>query len=106
MDGRSALHAACGTGNKELIASLLTAKADPHATSNHGRTPMSSARLFAAPAKLHGIRQTFSSHGFEETPCESRLWDLRLLKDENEQVWRARLDQELTPHVGHTHVGL
>ena len=46
-------------------------------------------------------------HGIEETPCEGRLWGLRLLKDDNEQYWRARTsDVELTPHVGHTHVGL
>ena len=86
---------------------LLTAKSDPHSTSNHGRTPLSDARLFIRPAKIDGIRETFLEHGVEETPCEARLWGLRLLKDDNEQYWRARTsDVELTPHVGHTHVGL
>ena len=105
LRGWSPLHGACGTGNKELIATLLHAMADPHVTSVSGRTPMSSARLQAAPAKLDGIRQVFAEHGVAESPCERQLWDLRLRKDENEQVWRARIDAELTPHVGHTHVG-
>ena len=106
LDGRSALHCACGTGDTELISLLLAAGSDPHMCSLYGRAPMCSARLFVAPPKIPGVRRVFADYGFDETPCENKLWDLRLLKDANEVGWNARVHQELTPHVGHTHVGL
>lgn len=103
--GKGALHCAAGTGKADLIGLLLAAKADPHLSDVNGRSALSSARLFAHPNELEGIRKVFRENGFVETKAETKLWNIRMRKDSNEKLWRADLDAEHMPVVGGTAVG-
>ena len=96
-DGRAALHYAAGRASFDVMRDLLSAGADPHATSTGGRTATSDARLFLTQAKLDEIRKVMREYGWEECDCERTLMARKRLRISNDAVWRASLDVELIP---------
>ena len=97
--GYTALHNAVQRGNVDIMNDLLTARANPYATSVTGCTPSTLARVFTAPA-LHGIiRKTLCDYGFVEDDSENKLWAKRRRIDLNEAAWRADEDVEYMPMV-------
>ncbi len=98
VDGRSALHYACGRGESRIMTALLSAGADPMHTSITNATPAAETRLYCVSDKLEHVRKTLKEHGYVEDDRESWLWEHRKMKDRNDVIWRfEQEDVEMYP---------